>query len=176
MLRLIKPTARFKKAFIAGDKEFPSSKQPQPGHYFERQSMTFDEFIKKARDYEKGKSLPKGYVPATYYWLMHGSQFIGEATIRHKLNKSLLKRGGHIGYGIRPSKRKMGYGKIILKLALKKAAALGIKKALVTCNDKNIGSYKIIEANGGILQNKIRFKRTLARRYWISTHSKRAVV
>ena len=35
---------------------------------------------------------------------------------------------------------------------------LGINKVLVTCVDSNIGSKKIIEANGGILENKIFFE------------------
>ena len=63
-----------------------------------------------------------------------------------------------IGYGILPSERKKGYGKLILKLSLEECKKLGINKVLVTCVDSNIGSKKIIEANGGILENKIFFE------------------
>ncbi|MEH6850137.1 GNAT family N-acetyltransferase, partial [Bacillus pseudomycoides] len=56
----------------------------------------------------------------------------------------------HIGYGIRPSERQKGYATILLKLALEKAKELGIQKALVVCDESNIGSEKTIIKNGGI--------------------------
>ena len=97
-------------------------------------------------------------------------EYVGFVSIRHKLNKHLRQIGGHIGYQIRPSKRKQGYGTLILKLALQKAKKLGIKKALITCDDDNIGSWKIIESNAGILQNKVKHQDKLKRRYWITTN------
>ena len=49
-------------------------------------------------------------------------------------------------------------------------------KILITCDDDNIGSYKIIEANGGILENKVenedQGENFLTRRYWIKKISK----
>ena len=52
-----------------------------------------------------------------------------------------------------PSERKKGYGTLILKLALKKAREIGLKKVLLTCSDTNVGSRKIIEACGGIQED-----------------------
>lgn len=44
-------------------------------------------------------------------------------------------------------------------------------KILITCDDDNVGSYKIIESNGGILENKVENEdageKFLTRRYWI---------
>jgi predicted acetyltransferase len=114
----------------------------------------FQSYVTHLHEESEGKHLPEGYVPQTTYWLVDGDEFIGRAGIRHTLSPELLKIGGHIGYDIRPSRRKMGYGKEILKLALPKAKAMGITKALVTCNETNIGSKKIIEANGGIFENR----------------------
>ena len=59
-----------------------------------------------------------------------------------------------------------------LKLGLEKAKEIGLKdKVLITCDDDNIGSYKIIEKNGGILENKIENTDDdevfLTRRYWV---------
>ena len=56
---------------------------------------------------------------------------------------------------IRPSKRNQGYGKKILQLALLKAKALGINKVLITCDETNIASKKIIEASDGVFENSI---------------------
>lgn len=167
MLRLVKPSLKYKQSFIAGQKEFQ-----REGRITQAQLASllkdFSLYLKKAHDYERGLNLPKGYVPASYYWLVDGSRFVGEVSLRHRLNLALQTMGGHIGYAIRPSERKKGYGKKILALSLRKAKRWGIKRALVTCNDTNVGSLKIIEANGGVLQNKIRYQGILKRRYWIT--------
>ena len=61
----------------------------------------------------------------------------------------LEKEGGHIGYNIRPTERKKGYGTAILSLTLAKARGLGLKEVIVTCDSDNVGSLVIIEKNGG---------------------------
>ena len=42
---------------------------------------------------------------------------------------------------------------------------------LITCEDNNIGSARIIEKNGGVLENKItnidEYGEVITRRYWI---------
>ena len=63
-----------------------------------------------------GELLPK--VPFSLLWLAEGDEFIGEVSIRHELNRYLREEGGHIGYGIRPSRQRQGYGRLILALAL----------------------------------------------------------
>jgi predicted acetyltransferase len=54
-------------------------------------------------------------------------------------------------------------------LGLQKLAEFGVKKALVTCDDKNLASAKTIEGCGGILENSIfdPVEKRLTRRYWI---------
>ncbi len=113
----------------------------------------FGTFVAKLRSQAHGENLPEGYVPMTQYWLIDNGEFVGRVDIRHRLTDFLLREGGHIGYDIRPSKRNQGYGKKILELALPKTKELGIEKALITCDDTNIGSQKIIKANNGILEN-----------------------
>lgn len=129
----------------------------------------FQLYIKKLFDESVGKGLPEGHVPQTTYWLVDGDDFIGRVSIRHSLTEKLLREGGHIGYDIRPSKRKQGFGKKILAFVLPKAKELGITRALVTCDETNIGSKKIIQANGGVLENSIAMDNELPKklRYWI---------
>lgn len=81
-----------------------------------------------------------------------------------------MKIGGHIGYDIRPSQRKKGYGKAILRLVLPLAKELGINKVLITCDVTNIASKKIIKANGGDLEDTIPDSNGLPdkHRFWIS--------
>jgi len=114
-----------------------------------------------------GALLPK--VPFALRWLVLGDEFIGEVSIRHRLNAWLLQEGGHIGYGIRPSRQRRGYGRLILALALEECRGFGLERVLVTALGANLASVRIIEANGGRLENEIEAPSgdgTL-RRYWI---------
>jgi predicted acetyltransferase len=57
----------------------------------------------------------------------------------------LKQEGGHIGYSIRASERGKGYGTKMLKMVLPKVKELEIDRALITCDDTNIASQKVIE-------------------------------
>ena len=92
---------------------------------------------------------------------------MGAVNIRHYLNDTLLKAGGHIGYGIRPSERRKGYATAMIALALDECRKLGINKVLICCNKENIGSAKSIINNGGILENEIEEDGHIIQRYWI---------
>lgn len=168
MVALVKPDQRYKKSYLQALKEFS-----QEGRSLEYRGLQSDEdfdfYLDRVDKFPLGIGLPDGFVPETVLWLVDDEEFIGEASIRHMLNYLLLRVGGHIGYVIRPSKRKKGYGKQILKLALATAKSLGIKKALLTCDETNIGSAKIIESNGGILEDAADMGQGLPRklRYWI---------
>ena len=127
--------------------------------------------VKKCYNYRNGINLMPNRVAQTTYWLVEGDRFIGEIGIRHKLNESLMNYGGHIGYGIRYSCWGKGYGTKMLSLALKKAKRMGLDKVLITCNDDNYASAKVIENNNGnlenIVTNTIDGKTIQTRRYWI---------
>ncbi len=130
--------------------------------------QSFEIFVKSLKDNSKGLNLPAGYVPSTTLWLIDDDEVIGRIRIRHYLTEQLKQNGGHIGYYIRPSKRNMGYGNRILQLGLMETKKLGIKKALLTCENSNLGSIKIIESNGGILDDtQERDGKEKLRRYWI---------
>lgn len=122
---------------------------------FDKAEKDFTAFVRELNERADGKHLPEGFVPEAVYWLIDGSEYIGRLSVRHRLNDHLLKIGGHIGYDIRPSKRKRGYGTMILRLGLRKAKELGIAKILLTCNENNLPSLKIIEKNGGVFENKL---------------------
>lgn len=137
--------------------------------YEETAGKNFTQYLKMVRGNEKGLYLPKGFIPCSAFWLVDEKNFIGSVSFRHKLTPYLKKFGGHIGYSIRPSKRNKGHGKQMLALTLKKIRPFKLKKVLITCDEDNVGSQKVIQANGGILQditaNKGHEKRTM--RWWI---------
>ena len=90
-------------------------------------------------------------VPAeTYYLVNEQDRIIGMINIRLCLNERLMKCGGHIGYGIRPSERNKGYNKINLYLALLRCQSLGIKEVILDCDSSNLASSRTMEALGGV--------------------------
>ena len=132
-----------------------------------------ENIVQVFKDNRDQSKLPAHYVPSYDYFAVDGSEFIGVIHIRVRLTDNLLRYGGHIGYAVRPKYWNKGYGKEILRLGLEKARYLiEDEKILITCDDTNIGSYKVIEANGGILENKVenedQGEKFLTRRYWIN--------
>jgi predicted acetyltransferase len=125
------------------------------------------EEIKKLENKEYANSV--GFVPATTYFMIRekDNKIIGMINLRHELNERLAKTGGHIGYSIRPLERKKGYAKIQLYLCLLKAREIGLEKVMLTCDEKNIASYKTMEALGGIFERKEFEKDRITKVYWI---------
>jgi predicted acetyltransferase len=108
---------------------------------------------------------PAGHVPGTTLWWVDGEEFLGRLAIRHRLNERLRRVGGHIGYWIRPSARRQGHATAAFRHGLAYANRLGIDPALVTCDEDNVGSRRIIEGAGGVFDQQIGVKRL----YWVPT-------
>lgn len=128
--------------------------------------------IKVMQDNRDKTKLKPNYVPSYDYFVVEDDKFIGVIHIRISLTSNLLRYGGHIGYAINPKYWRQGYGTETLKLGLQKAKELiNENRVLITCDDTNIGSSKIIEKNGGVLENKVensdQGEKFLTRRYWI---------
>jgi predicted acetyltransferase len=131
----------------------------------------FEGFIQLCSDEAVGRNLPLGRVPQSTFWLVRdGRRILGCSRLRHTLNAFLEEEGGHIGYDVRPSERRRGYGTLLLRLTLDKARDLGLKRVLITADSRNVASWRIIEKNGGILQSEMLSQRTaeLLRKYWIA--------
>jgi len=105
------------------------------------------------------------FVPCTTLWWLDGTEYLGRVAIRHRLTQRLREYGGHIGYDVRPSARRRGHATAMLRAALPVARRLGIASALVTCDVTNVASRRVIEANGGVLEDE----RAGTLRYWINT-------
>jgi predicted acetyltransferase len=106
-------------------------------------------------------------VHATYWWIVEGETYLGAITLRHRLNDFLLRAGGHIGYGVRPSVRGQGIATWALAEVLRRARSRGLGRVLVTCQDSNVASARTIERNGGVLEDVRETDFGLTRRYWI---------
>jgi predicted acetyltransferase len=109
------------------------------------------------------------WVRCTNLWWVDGAEYVGRMSIRHELNDWLKEVGGHIGYDVRRSRRNEGHATAMLAAALPVARELGIAQALLTCDEDNEPSRRVIERNGGILEDVRRGKL----RYWVPTSAGR---
>jgi predicted acetyltransferase len=156
-MKLIKPSLKYKESYLEALDEFNNNNITGFWHLFE-DFRNIEKYLAQCELYSQGERLPKLLVPASTFWFIDNNEFIGHTNIRHELNGYLEKTGGHIGYHIRPSQWKKGYGTKILELALNESIKLGLKEVLITANEVNIASWKIIEKNGGVLVNTIEVK------------------
>jgi predicted acetyltransferase len=168
MARLALPHIQFKESYINAVVEFQREDLwtdldiPFLQNRFEDYVIDFDRT-------RKGMGLPLGWVPATEYWWVQGDEFLGRIDIRHRLTDALKKFGGHIGYEVRPTERKKGHGKEMLKAVLPCAKEMRIEKLLITCDSDNIASQRMILSVGGVFQDEImnEGKNSPTQRYWV---------
>lgn len=105
------------------------------------------------------------FVPQTTLWWVDGEDYLGRISVRHRLTDFLLEVGGHIGYYVVPSRRREGHATAMLRAVLPAAHRIGVDPALVTCDETNLASRKVIEAAGGVLEDR----RGVKLRYWVPT-------
>jgi predicted acetyltransferase len=162
---LIEPTEDLWPEFFAMAGEYSVSGDTR----YQAALEDFPAYLRRLSDGARGVGLPPGRVPDSTFWLTSGRHLIGRSSIRHHLTPELEDEGGHVGYDIRPSERRKGYGTVILRLTLAEARKLGLNRVLLTCDADNVASAKIIEKNGGGLQAQAVSKRSgkLISRYWI---------
>jgi predicted acetyltransferase len=119
-------------------------------------AMSLHDYLHLLVDYAAGRNMADGHVQATTFWAIDGGvEVVGMLRLRHRLNDALLNSGGHIGYYVRPAARGNGYATEMLRLALDEARALGIERVLLTAYTTNHASVRVIEKNGGVLENVV---------------------
>jgi predicted acetyltransferase len=121
--------------------------------YYPKEGESPDQFIARLNGREIHPEPP--LVPETTYWGVVDDHVVGRISLRHKLEGNLTKIGGNIGYEVRPSYRRKGFAKEMLRQILLTAKAKEIGHLLLTCSPDNPASNKTIIANGGILERTI---------------------
>jgi predicted acetyltransferase len=102
------------------------------------------------------------------YWLVDAAgQVLGSARLRHWLTEQTYRIGGHIGYDIRPDLRGRGLGTLQLRLILDRAARRGMTRVLLTVEEANWPSRRILAKCDAREDRAIIRKGVRHRRYWI---------
>lgn len=160
------PHPRYQQSFLSSVQEFLDAGEDQKLTgltVFGEETHTIEEladpaafaaFTQHLRDLAlTGTPRPEGKVPETMLWWVDGSELLGRLSIRHELTDALREFGGHIGYVVRPSARRQGHASAMLAAAL------------LTCGAENTGSRRVIESNGGVLEDQ----REGELRFWVPT-------
>jgi predicted acetyltransferase len=168
--RLIAPHADYEpthRSFIA---EFIAHGEKVIPWVGAEQYVTFRDYIAKLEAAAQGIGIPEGFVPHSTFWLLDAdNEIVGISNLRHRLTDSLLRFGGHIGFGIRPSARRRGYANELLRATLVEARSLGLRRVRATCDQENLASAKTILRNGGVLAEEELMPEhgRVVSRYWI---------
>ena len=138
-----------------------------------RHNESAAQWLADVQAYTDPATLPEGKVTATQFLAVRESdgRLMGMIQVRHYFNEYLEKFGGHIGYSVRPSERRKGYGREQLRLALLFCKeTLGLDRALITCKTGNEGSRRTILSAGGVYENTVHEpgQNVDLERYWIT--------
>lgn len=154
-MKIEKISLKHKEQIMEMCKEYNLNNEDYNGAFFIKNIIDYEEKIKELDNASNGILDNPAFVPYTCYVFIIEDKIVGVGSVRHYLNEYLEKFGGHIGYSIRPTERKKGYGSKALELLINQAKKMNIEKILITCNINNIGSKKVIENNNGKFINQI---------------------
>jgi predicted acetyltransferase len=168
-IELVAPTETLRDSFLCALAEFRDEGLPWwRGGDVEIAERDFALFVaNKLADAHPGVDAS---VPKTHRWAVAEGHFVGRISIHHELNDALRVVGGHIGYDTVPSFRGRGVATEMLRQALPLARALGLTEVLLTCDDTNAASIRVIERNGGSLfeTKALGAHGPLKRYYWLT--------
>jgi predicted acetyltransferase len=173
--RLLVPSPAWLPAFLDMAREFHAHGEPR----YEDALRDPEAYLHRRAQYAAGCNLPPDRVPETTFWLVagegepgepEGPQVLAVSGVRHRLTPKLTDIGGHIGYAVRPGARRQGVGTALLALTLVEARKQGFTRVLVTCDVTNVGSARVIQRNGGVLEDErvVPGHPEPVARYWIA--------
>lgn len=171
-LILLAPTMEYAEEIMAYRAEFLASGSSMDGCGPLRRAEDPASYIGELNRYANKETVPEGKVQASLFLCVRKSdgRLIGMIQVRHYFNEYLEKYAGHIGYAVRPSERRKGYAKEMLRITLPFCRSIGIDKVLIACIDGNIASEKTILANGGVYESTVYepVGGRYLKRFWIS--------
>lgn len=176
-LKLVSPKISMEQAYLdfiadwkaSGEEVVPFSSRLVQGDY--GGWLEDIQMIEKGPLGKQNRLVPEHVVVPSHFYFLVDAQgaIIGAADIRHYLNAYLISYGGQIGYGVRPSRRKEGYGTRLLAMALRKAGEFGLSRVLLTSYKSNTAATKIIIANGGCWDGEAVKGGETVQRFWVET-------
>lgn len=157
--RLTSPTTSVQASYLQGEKE-AAVEEGLPTSWIDDAAADPAGFVDRRRRVRELWA-----VPVTELWFVDGSDYLGTVVIRHCLTPALTREGGHIGYHVVLCHRRRGHASQMLTQARSFCQGLGLADVLITCDEDNVGSRRVIEANSCVLERVAGGQA----RYWVST-------
>jgi len=160
MMKLVFPNKDYEakaKEFIAEFYEYGSEIAGSGSLDRYLKESTYDEWLTKVFSYIDIANIPEGKIPGLTYFFVReeDDRIIGMINIRLALNDFLRNEAGHIGYCIRPTERRRGYGTELLRAGIAVCRRVDIDEIIVTCDKVNLGSAGVIRNCGGVLDAEL---------------------
>ena len=171
-IRLIEPTMAYEKEIWQFRQEVMDSddKDKFAGCGNLEECASAGEWIDTIRLHRNAETCPPDTVPSNIYIAVRESddRIVGVIDLRHHINHPILGAwGGHMGYYVRPAERNKGYAKEMVRQNLQHCRDLGIRKVMITCDEENLASERVITVNGGIYEKSIEVDGCPVKRFWI---------
>ncbi len=153
-IRLVTPAEEYLDEVWAYRQECLESDSGMDGCGPLRRAENPAEWLADVTSYMDPATVPAGKVQATQFLAVRESdgKVVAMIQVRHYFNEYLEKYAGHIGYSTRPSERRKGYAKEMLRLTLPFCREIGLDKVLISCEPDNPASRRTILANGGVYE------------------------
>lgn len=151
------PTSAVERSYLRGERDICKEEGISDEH-LEGAAADFDAFVRSRRGLRSGWG-----VPVTELWFVDGEEYIGTVVVRHHLTEELAQAGGHVGFHVIPELRRRGHGTRMLAAAIDFCQRQGITPLLITSDEGNTASRRVIERNGGVLERVAGGQA----RYWI---------
>lgn len=165
-LKLVKPNEKYFEQYNDMMNEWIESNSDIAPWFLDKpinDKKEFKDFCDRLIGLESKTNNPNYPTQSLYFAVDENDKLVGAGRLAHYLvNEYTDKDGnsfniwGHTGYGVRPSRRKKGYGTKIEKLLLQEAKKIKIDKVYVGIHNSNIGSIKVIENCNGIFEKVIK--------------------
>lgn len=170
-LVFIAPSKAYADEYIKYRQEFLDAGDSMDGTGPMRRIADPMEWLSEIEKYRHPETVPANLVQATQFICVRTTdkRVVGMLQVRHTLNDYLEKYAGHIGYSVRPSERRKGYAKWMLRQGLDFCRQIGLQHVLISCKPENEGSRRTILANGGVYESTV-FEPNRGidlQRYWV---------
>ena len=143
------PSEKHVRSFFLAMAEFEAEGSPQAPK--ELTEDRFPAYVQQLHDQSVGKNLKEGHIPSKEFWMVDADGYAGRIILGLTFTPAPERLGHHVGYAVRPSKRRKGYATRALQCLLDEARKLKINPLMPICDEDNVASRTVIERNGGVL-------------------------